>query len=797
METKTSIDVTTLSFAYTLYAREFPERDKFVKTAILRYLLPYSGFGFNFQVDADNCLSSEEVVRGLELIQKLNLEDLSDIERVLSWQAEVFKLLGINENIRSSYKSYLKHFLKWCQAQGWLKPKKYETWAIPASPEKSKRHGRGRKDQHRITNRRSVRFYSVKLEQLSQEVQSQIKEYERFWTDPHYGSRPIRGPIDQASSCADSLRVLLQILGWRGLDKLDYHSRMCEHALLKQEKNPDYESDWLLVDVEPPDWLKEMQRKYPPKPFDELKPQDLITVVETRVSHLVLEEAESYDSDHKTADKSDETKQLLDEIQAELKAQNATLSMAVILKLVQGLQPNPGLAEEIKKLTKLSEKGDARERAQEAAQEAAKAARSLVDDFLKWLKYQHNPMDDPEGHRITNNYAGGCCDAVLNLAKFLYRDITDSLMSPNYQDISVVMALRALRNDLRALPEKENVVHPIKRNPTWKELGQLLKLLLINCAPRIPVPKHPRKKTGPLRAQDTVARDLQRYLIVMFFRLISPDRQHVVRSLRVHDTLRLYWLNWEIGDSEEAPWDSKSKRYRAYYNTHTKLYYLDPKDAKDEMGNVPEMPQGKAFEWVVCLDKTQTKINKDNAYRVPKIYNPELQAWLYGREDYSGTWHNWPRVTGGGKARRNQWHCKQYNWCGYIEVESGSLAGFRDAFAPTHDFVFTQTKGEPFTGRGISSLYENVIWTYLGFRANPHGVRSAASSHYKRKGITDAQSDSLAKIKSHSRKMQDSSAYTKLDALEETALASQMIVDEFLEEQGLDSNEYGFAYPQT
>jgi hypothetical protein len=45
--------------------------------------------------------------------------------------------------------------------------------------------------------------------------------------------------------------------------------------------------------------------------------------------------------------------------------------------------------------------------------------------------------------------------------------------------------------------------------------------------------------------------------------------------------------------------------------------------------------------------------------------------------------------------------------------------------------------------------------------------------------------------------MQDSSAYTKLDALEETALASQMIVDEFLEEQGLDSNEYGFAYPQT
>lgn len=93
----------------------------------------------------------------------------------------------------------------------------------------------------------------------------------------------------------------------------------------------------------------------------------------------------------------------------------------------------------------------------------------------------------------------------------------------------------------------------------------------------------------------------------------------------------------------------------------------------------------------------------------------------------------------------------------------------------------------------MSSLYENVIWTYLGVRANPHGVRSASTSHYKRKGMTFSQNQSLADIKSHSVETQNSAAYNKLHSLEKTAPASEMIMSEFLMQQGLDPKEFGFA----
>ncbi len=283
--------------------------------------------------------------------------------------------------------------------------------------------------------------------------------------------------------------------------------------------------------------------------------------------------------------------------------------------------------------------------------------------------------------------------------------------------------------------------------------------------------------------------DFQRYLIVMFFRLISPDRKHVIRQLIVDDTLKLYHLNLEIGECEEAPWDSKLKRYRVYYNTYTKLYYLDPKDAKDERGNVPESPKGKAFEWVVDLDASQTKIDKENSYRVPKIYNPELQAWLYGREDCGGTWHNWPTFTG--TSQKSRYRKQQFNWCGHVNVETKELSGFRDVFNPQHNFVFTQPNGSPFSVKSLGSLYELIVWKHLGIRAHPHGVRSAATTHYEKKGMTDAQSKSLAAIKSHSPQMQDSPAYNKTKALEKTKLASEMIINEFLEEFGLNPNEYG------
>jgi len=796
MEILLSQSEISLNTAYIRYAQALPSRAQPVKTAILRYLLPYQGFNLDFRVKAHESLSLEQTSWGLKLATKIPVRSLSNIEQVISWQRQVFESLGTNANTSGTYRSHLKHFLQWCQEQGWLEVEKAKAWSIPQNPEKSKRHGRGRKDKFPITSRQNILPYSITLEKLSQDTQAHFEEMERFWTAPHYGNgpRPILKTIERNSYVENNVRILLQFLGWVALDKLDYHRCMWQRARERQAINSSYESEWLQVDLEAPDWLQKMHEKYSPKQTNDLKLEDLVTVIQFRFTEPVDEKSEnnhnSYSSVKNTKNADD---QLLTELFVELENQGATLSMKLVAKLAQSLQQDQGLTEEIKKLTERSDQELKEKVAQRKAESAAIDVRNLAEDFLKWLKFQHNPTDNFSSYQITNNYAAGFCDDLIVLAKFLYREITNPLITTKYQDIPVIMSLRSLRNSLRLLPETKNIIQPIKRNPNWTELGQLLATLLIYCSPRSTVKKNGRCKIGPLRRQASVAKDLQRYLIVMFFRLISPDRQHVVRELRVHDTLRLYSIDWDDGNCEEPSWNAKAGCYQAYYNTYTKLYYLDSKDAKDEMGNVPKEPQGKAFEWVITLDQTQTKTEKESSYRVPKIYNPELQAWLYGREDYSETWRNWPIVRGGGREARNKWHRKQYYWCGYVDVRGDEMSGFRSVFNPSHDFVFTQTTGTPLTTRALSSLYENIFWTYLGVRANPHAVRSASTGHYKRKGMTHAQNQSLADIKNHSVEMQDSKAYNKLYSLEKTALASQMIVGEFLKQQGLDPEDFGFA----
>ena len=789
-------EVITLKQAYLRYAESFPKgRVKSAKTALVRYLLPYPGLGLNFHVDANKPLSPKQVSEGLDLAQTLKLEIFSDIDRTLSWQEKVFIALSVNSNVRGVFKFYLKHFLVWCQEQGWLQPKQPDEWTIPVSSSApTRRHNRGNLANYPVTSRRSALPFRVKPEQLSRELQSDLKNYEAFWTEVNYsaGVRPIPREVEEITYelC---FRLTLQFLGWLSLDKLDYYERMRQNAYQKRNENSAYESDWLLVDIDPPMWLKELHRRYPPIPLQGLKLENLVSVV--KVHYIASMQSNVEDELQKKApsEAEDEIELCIAELQAELKAKSVTLSFGLGLKLGTLIAKNKSVAHEVKQLNQIIQKEKVKEDLKAAALDAATKVSQLFNDFVKWSKYQYNPLKKVDGYRISTNSIQKFIHALLNLTKFLYREITDSTMHPNYSDIPVVMELRKLRSKEESSPSQPNPVSPIRRSPTWNELGDLLKQLLDKCSPRL----HPHKKwntnLGRLRTQETVARDVQRYLVIAFFRMVSPDRQHVVRELRVHDTLRLYWINWNTGQKEEAFWNTATKRYRVYYNTYTKLYYSDVSDAKDHCGNIPESPKGKAFEWVVDLDATQTKIDQKNAYRIPRIYNTELEAWLHGREDCSETWHNWPSRSG--TAEKSRYREEQFNWCGYVEPDTNLLLGFRQALQPNHDFVFTQPNGHPFSGKGLKSFYEHILWAPLGIRSSPHDVRKSATSYFKRKGMTDAESASLAKIKSHSIEMQDSSSYNQLDALEKTARASEMIINEFLEQQGLDLEHYGLAEP--
>ncbi|MBD2254936.1 hypothetical protein [Nostoc parmelioides] len=780
--------ITTIKDAYERYIQEFPSRMKSVKTAIVRYLLPYSGLNLDFHVFPNQPLTRQQNKKGLDLSSKLKIEEFSDLERVLSWQEKVFVSLNANQNVRSVFKSYLRHFLIWCQEQGLIKPKQSQDWSIPVTyTGSSRRHNRGNKQKYPITNRHLLVSYRVKIEQLSQTVQDQLREFEAFWIDPHYSNqRPIPGCVEEMtySLC---IKFILQILGWLALDKLAYYHQMREHAHAKHEKNPCYESDWLLVDAQPPVWIEELHKKYPPKSLNMLQLEDLVSVIDIRTDplNMVIAKDEMFQAQSSNL----EIQQLLAELQFELKAQNASLSFDLGLRLGKALHQNQNAVEEIRKFNSIIQREEVKELRKLESQEVAKSVRSFLNDYIKWLKYQHNPFNKSDGYRISTNYILKFYHATMNLAKFLYREITDSVMYPNYTDIPVIMELRKMRTEEENCRSKPNPVNSIKRNPSWQELGQLLKVLLSLCSPRLQRHEKWNVNLGRLRPQTAVAKDFQRYLIMMFFRIIAPDRQHVVRQLRVHDTLKLYWINWKTGEYEEAPWDSKCKRYKAYYNTYTKLYYLDPADANDEKGNVPHHPKGKAFEWIVDLDETQTKTDQANSYRIPKIYNPELQAWLYGREDYSETWQNWPSRAH--TRQKSRYRVQQFNWCGYVDFETNQLSGFRDIFQPKHDYVFTQSNGEPFSVKSLRGLYENIIWSHLGVRANPHGVRSSATTYFESQGMTDAESKSLAALKNHSPEMQDSPAYNKLRALEKTVRASKMITEDFLKQYDLSPEEYG------
>ncbi len=780
-----SSEVLTLEDGYLRYIEHWPKKTRNLKTTLFHYLLPYQGFEFDLAVTVGEQIRGPKLDQAWGYARRVKLEDLYEIERVLTWQAEVFDSVNASSAVRRPNRHYLKHFLTWCKNEGYLKPKQTESWSISHSmPDhhKGKIHRRGSKESNTILKRDPLIEYGADLKALSDSTKLDFELYSAFWTDFNYGgTRPIPDAVEKKTHSDNVLRLSF-IIGFLTLDKIDFYRKMIERAQIRKEKNPSYESDWLIVGIEPPYWLKEIQERYPPRPVNTIVFGNLIPLVELRPSQLI---EKSEQPSH------DDSEDLLVKLQQELQQQNATLSFDLTIELGQALLKNQKFLEEFQKLNKISARAEAEEQAQVLMKVACENTRKLLKDFFRWLQYHHNPIDNPDGYRISPQYKTGFCNAMMSLAKFRYREITNPRHRTDYEDIELIIELRNLRTEEFNAPFKANAVDPLQRDPTWRELGQVLRELLESCAPRYKIKANTDNKNyGKMRAQTSVASDFQKYLIMMFFRLVAPERQHVVRELKQHDTLKLCWINWETQQYIEAPWSKKNKRYEAFYNPKKRLYYLDDKDAKDGKGNFIENPQGKPFSWFVFLDASQTKIDRDNAYQIPKIYNSELEAWLNGREDYSGAWFNWPPLKG---TKKSKWNKHQYHWCGYIDTEKNRLAGFRATFNPKHDYVFTQQNGKPFSMSNFCRLYDAILWGYLGIRSHPHAVRRSVTGHFKVKGMTDAERESLAKLKSHSPKMQDSAAYNGLTDLEKTARASQMIAKDFLEEYGLDQDLYGLV----
>jgi hypothetical protein len=184
--------------------------------------------------------------------------------------------------------------------------------------------------------------------------------------------------------------------------------------------------------------------------------------------------------------------------------------------------------------------------------------------------------------------------AVINVAKFLYRQETKA---KDFDDIIVIKKVRDLCNDYAALVKKtpHTVPHYLKSMP-WEEALEVIRKVQQEADLRT------QPSTGKPLAEGTIARNIQRLLILLFFMAYPPDRSRTVYELEVGRTLRFghyangkfknveqmknkadaaWWLHllpadYKTGDTYEEVWDELPDTPIGFLgNGKTLYYYLD------------------------------------------------------------------------------------------------------------------------------------------------------------------------------------------------------------------------------
>lgn len=143
--------------------------------------------------------------------------------------------------------------------------------------------------------------------------------------------------------------------------------------------------------------------------------------------------------------------------------------------------------------------------------------------------------------------------------------------------------------------------------------------------------------------------------------------------------------------------------------------------------------------WYIKLgadDYKTGKAYKEQISEVPEIIYPELEAWL------------------------NRW---------------------RPILNPSHNFVFCQLDGKPYTSEAMYQLFRHAIYRASvvlfnhGKALNPHLVRSMAITHFIREGATEQQMDAMSIGMKHSRDAQKRE-YDRRSQQEKLAPAQQMML---------------------
>lgn len=124
--------------------------------------------------------------------------------------------------------------------------------------------------------------------------------------------------------------------------------------------------------------------------------------------------------------------------------------------------------------------------------------------------------------------------------------------------------------------------------------------------------------------------------------------------------------------------------------------------------------------------KSFCKKSKVREVILPAWLYPALEAWIFGCEDEAG------------------------NWQGVI-TEAGRT-GWRQAFSPKHECVFTQQNGKPFSHSTLYDLFRRTALRLTSQACHPHLVRNMIITHVLEQGVSDEVLQALATLLAHSLK---------------------------------------------
>ncbi len=317
-----------------------------------------------------------------------------------------------------------------------------------------------------------------------------------------------------------------------------------------------------------------------------------------------------------------------------------------------------------------------------ATEEAKKVAEETIEKLEKfWLWLEECSHGYPSsGSKQTYT------ESAIAIARFLYRNETDSDYDNDCHDIPVVRRLRVYCNKIEKQKRNSPAAIPLyKKAVTWEQVLMVLEKLRYEANAMYTdsyIKGELKRKKRPIQAR---ASSMMKFLLLAMFTLVPPDRQRTFRELRLGETLKYGIFDGDMFIPKER--------------------MINPQDARFFIHLLPDQYKtGDSYgEWIGELPNTKFPDNSS--------FYEYLEKWLY---------------------------------CGY--EENGIVKGLREALNPgSHNYIFFgRISGKPIDVTSMAIKFKYFFERHTGVPVSPHTLRKIFRTHIKNIGASPQELESVA-----------------------------------------------------